>query len=314
MFALRLLLACALWDAAGSQAQTAAYCARQAGESPALFGAAPEVVTQLQRRRDPRALALADHLLAQSAEADRHAARERLQERARASTDPMLTVLALHTPCLQPGCRNIEGSQWSRLEPANLLAWLALPTRSGGDGRYLLEQIATQARYSRSYRQEAAALLNGLASAPVGFELAQPWALANLGTLAGVCHRRTTEVDVAQHCETVARLLWADGEATERLAALILAQHALALLPARREAWEPRLRELEAVTRWLGHDRTPSQPATRAAFCAAVAPVRAGERSSMGEWERAAIVLSVAGLSMRDLAPRSRGDAMRPPR
>ncbi|HEY0955754.1 MAG TPA: hypothetical protein VGE36_13395, partial [Roseateles sp.] len=245
--------------------------------------------------------ALADYLLAQGGP-DSAAARARLQDRARTSTDPMLTVLALHMPCVQPGCRNIETSQWSRLEPANLLAWLALPG-GGANGRYLLDQIAEHVRYTRSYRQEAAALFDGLP----GLALRPPWAVAHLYGLTASCRRPLADAAAAPRCEAVAELLWADGGATERLIALVLVQGALPLLPQRGAVWEPRQREMEAVTRWLGEERsrlsTHPRP-TRAEICEALAPPRPGERAALNEWERARILLQASGLSPWELYPR----------
>lgn len=289
------------------------HCARRAAQLQTQTQAAapPEAVAQLQLRRDLRSLALADYLLAAAGTADGHAARARLQDRARSSTDPMLTVLALHMPCVRPGCRNIEASQWSRLEPANLLAWLALPARASADGRYLLDEIATHVRYARSYRQEADSLLSDLP--PTGLELRQPWGLLNLRALAGNC-RDLRDAATAERCDRVAELLWADGGATERLIALILGQHAQVLLPQRRAIWEPRLRELEAVT------RAPGQPWSfllagampkREQVCEAIALPRSGERAALGDWERARIVLQASGLSLWELRPRTRADVIR---
>lgn len=294
-----------LWAAAGSQAQLAGACSRHAAQQaqPTLTAVQAESVAQLQRRRDPRSLALADYWLATAGGAEGMAARARLQDRARISTDPMLTVLALHMPCMQPGCRNVEASQWSRLEPANLLAWLALQ-RGGSDGAYLLDQIAGHVRYARNYRQEAAALSSGVPASAL--ELRSPWAVSHLTGLAGVCNPRQTDVTIAQRCDTVAELLWADGGATERLIALVLAQAGRSLLPQRRAVWEPRLHELEAVGRWLGEDRnrapSPSRP-SRAQTCEALA-LRAGEHGALGEWERARVLLQASGLSLWELYPR----------
>ncbi len=295
--------------AAGSSAQMARTCAQLAAKCSPRAVAAPAAVALLQQRRDLRSLALADYLLAASDVAEGEAARERLQDRARSSTDPMLTVLALHMPCVRPGCRNIEASQWSRLEPANLLAWLALPTRGAADGRYLLDEIASHVRHSRSYQEEAAALLQDLP--PTGLAVRQPWGILNVRVLAHHC-RSLGDLVTAERCEAVGELLWADGGATERLIALILAQHAQALLPERRAVWGPRLRELEAAI----SDRSlpmPALNATREQVCEAIALPRAGERAALSETDRARVLLRALGLSIWELRSRPRADAMRTP-
>lgn len=289
--------------AASSGAQLAERCAQLPAQAQAK--PAPAAVALLQARRDERSLALADYLLAAAGTAQASAARARLQDRARSSTDPMLTVMALHMPCLQPGCRNIEASQWSRLEPENLLAWLTLPAKGVADGRYLLDEIARHVRYSRNYQQEAAALLSELP--PSGLELRQPWGVLNLRALAGSC-RGVTDTTTAERCEAVAELLWADGGATERLVALVLARPARDLLPQRRAVWGPRLQELQPVLR-AGVKARP----TRARLCEAIALTRSGESAALSDAERVRMLEETADLRFWELDLRSRAAAMRTP-
>ncbi len=302
----------ALLAVAGSQAQLAERCARQAAQLAPEPKPAPAAVAFLQNRRDERSQAMADYLLAASGSSQALAARARLQDRARSSTDPMLTVLALHMPCVERGCRNIEASQWSRLEPANLLAWLALPTRVPVDGRYLLDEISTHVRYSRDYRQEAAALLGELP--PSGLELRQPWVIIDLRALAGRC-RGQIDAPTAERCETVAGRLWDDGGATERLMALVLVQQAQAQLPQRQAVWEPRLRELEAVLfkpSKLGGAPIPVPRVTRDRVCEVIALPQPGELAAMSERDRAQMVMQAAGVGYWDWRPRQH-EAMRTP-
>lgn len=307
------LLALAACAASASHGQLVAHCARRATAQPAqaTTTAPPGVVARLQGRRDPRSQAMADYVIAASAAGpDGAAARMRLQDRARTSTDPLLTVLALHMPCVQPGCRNIEASQWSRLEPANLLAWLALPAQAA-DGSYLLDQISTHARYARDYRQEAASLLDGM---PAALALADSWMLLNVRALTGACHRQAADT-LLERCETAAELLWRHGGAAERLIALAIGQNVQRAFPQHRATWEPRLRELEAVNRWLNDERTRDDvipSATPGALCDAMAAARAGDRA-LTDWERARLALRSAGLSLRDLYPRTRAEARRAP-
>lgn len=315
-------LAC-LWPlaaalaATSSSAHLAETCARFTAQSQAQ-GLAREVpqpaaVVALQQRSDLRSQALADYLIAASGAAGGDAARDRLQDRARSSTDPMLTVLALHMPCVRAGCRNVEASQWSRLEPANLLAWLTLPARSGADGRYLLDEIATQVRYVRSYREEADALLAGLP--PSGLALRQPWGLFDQRALASV-FRSPGDVATAQRSDAAAELLWADGGATERLTALVLGLQARLLLPHRQAVWAPRLRELEAVIRGFagqpqGLPISVARPRL-AQVCEALAQPRGGEGVAPGDWAHALTVLQFSGWPVHELYPRRSAGERRP--
>lgn len=290
-----------------SHAHWAAWCAHAAPVTPA-----PAELAALRRsaqasraQREPRAEALSDYLLAQAGGDEGEHARQRLQGRARISTDPLVTVLALHMPCLEPGCRNVDAAQWSRLEPANALAWLAL----GGSGNeaHVLHQVAERARYLRGYQTEVAGLLRSAAS--TGPALHSPWALASLHALAGPCRQGPGDTGRTERCDKVAELLWQDGGATERLAALLLVHRQALLPPVRRDVWAARLRELQAVTRWLsaaGIDR--ESPATRREVCAAFSPPLGAPSSTWGEWERAVLVLQANGMNWRGL--RARGGVL----
>jgi hypothetical protein len=220
----------------------------------------------------------------------------------------MVTVLALHMPCQQPGCRNVEAAQWSRLEPANALAWLAL----GGPGNesHVLDQLVERARYLRGYQAEVARLLPG--EAPEGAGLRSPWALASLHALSGSCRRGRGDAGQAERCDKVAELLWRDGGAAERLAALVLVQPQTALPQARRDAWAARLQELQTVTRWLGEARIDrDEPVARSQVCAALSAPAGAASSTLGEWERAVLVLQANGMSLQMLRSRP-GARLRP--
>lgn len=300
--------------AAGCGAQMVGPCAQRAASAPvpARAVAPPAAVALLQQRRDERSQAMADYLLAASGAAAGAEARERLQDRARSSTDPLLTVLALHMPCVRPGCRNIEASQWSRLEPANLLAWLALPAR-GEDGAYLLDEVAQQVRYVRSHRPEADAVLADLP--PSGLALRQPWALLNLRALAAAC-RAPKAAQAAERCDRVAELLWAEGSAMARWIALVLGHQAQALLPQRRSVWGPRLDEVEALWRAAGPppgQRLAEAGPSRAQVCDALEQPHTGEPATPQDWQAARGVLLAAGLPMGLLRKPSAADARRAP-
>lgn len=302
---------------AASEGQVAERCARRAAEASSSAAArqAPPAATlsALAQRRDLRSVAVADYLLAASGAPEGGQARERLQDRARSSTDPMLTVLALHMPCVTRGCRNIEAAQWSRLEPDNLLAWLALPDRSRADGHYLLQEVDTHVQAARSYRAEFDSVLAGLP--PSGLSLREPWSLLNLNGLARAC-QSPKEALTAQRCDKVADMLWAEGGATERLTALLLGQQVLAWLPARRAVWEPRRLALETAT------RTPGQPwmfplavrwASYTELCDALVQPRRADGLLPEDWERARGVVGAAGFRLTDLHPRVRPGGAAPP-
>jgi hypothetical protein len=123
-----------------------------------------------------------------------------------------LTALALLRPCAAGGCVNIEAPQWSRLEPANLQAWLALLNTPTGAGRsqqaYVLERAASETHYSRSYQREALSLLLGLpqSEAP-GLEgqaeidllngIAAAWPIQNLRPLLECCRAGLADAALA---------------------------------------------------------------------------------------------------------------------
>lgn len=272
-----------------AQAQWVGVCAQlEASRRAPLSPAAAAAVAGLQQQREARAQALADYLLAASSAPESADARARLQDRARASTDAMLTVLALHMPCIQPGCRSIEAAQWSRLEPANLLAWLALPVRAS-DADYLLAQIDTQVRYVRDYRAEVAAMMD-----PWGYRgsdgvMGESGLLLNLRALAASCPQELPDATRAQRCEKVADLLWMQGGELERLTALSLVPGVLLWLPERQALWRPRQQTLDDLIRRLR--QLPAQPSPREAVC------RRGSQAGVDEWQRAWLMLRPSGLS-----------------
>ncbi|MBC7377989.1 MAG: hypothetical protein H7346_11240 [Burkholderiaceae bacterium] len=213
----------------------------------------------LMQRGDPRSQALADYLSIGDE------ARTRLQRRAHNSADPMVTVLALLRPCAVGACVNVEASQWSRLEPANLQAWLALekePTGSSHNQQgYVLERAASEARYSRSYLQEFQALLHSLpqteapglqaqAEAELDIGIVAAWPIRSSRPLQDTCRGSLTETGVVERCATVADMLWQQVDLMDRGLAIALARAVLSVRPGLRAQWEVRAREYEAVSQW----------------------------------------------------------------
>lgn len=223
----------------------------------------------LRHRGEPRASALAEFIAASQTDDLKlnRAGRARLQAMALASSDPMLTALALQKPCDAGQCRNVEGTQWSRLEPENLNAWLQLfgdPQLRPSQGDYLMERMASQSKFSRSYARETGEMLSQLlqteipdlmheAETTLLGQLAGTWSFPTYRPLLQRCRERHPPAVVARpadarNCEAIADALWAEGDRLERRMALALAGAVLSPAQAQRARWEDRAREAEAVT------------------------------------------------------------------
>lgn len=214
---------------------------------------------QLMQRGDPRSQALADYLDGSNE------ARVRLQARARTSSDPLVTVLAMQRPCEPGTCINIEASQWSRLEPANVQAWLTVLNRNAGTGHtqvgYVLDRVATEARYSRNYRREFTDMLLSVAvtetpglqndaEAQAMFGTVAAWPIQSIAPMMHACREGLAQSGVAARCEALASTMWQQGDLLERSQALAVARVALSVRPNGRAEWEPRAREVEALKEW----------------------------------------------------------------
>lgn len=285
----------------------------------------------LRQRGDLRSLALADYVLADAS------ARARLQDRARRSTDPMVTALALQRPCSEAGCAPIEVSQWSRLEPANLQAWLTLmqgaPGKAHAQLDYALERAASEARYSRNYQREMQALLMTLPLAPSPGLASQAelellnglysaWALPAYRPLMDVCRAGVREPPSVARCTAVADLMWAQDTLIERVLSLALARAVLPSQPGLRPVWEGRARTYEAVSEWSQSGMLAQllPDAALASPCGLLPAMRTTlvDLAERGEWGRAADGLRDAGLDEAELSARWRHEAGRsvlePPR
>lgn len=281
----------------------------------------------LAQRGDARALAVADYLETDSGDATAPAARARLQARARTSGDPMVTVLALQRPCTPGACANIEASQWSRLEPANLQAWLALLTDPAGRARlthasYVLDRLAQEARYARSYQRELQALLLGLpqTEAPglqneaeihlIG-SLAASWPMSPMRPILDLCRGSQPDAGTVSRCERVAQLLWQQDDQLNRGLGLGVARAVVAARPAMRPQWEAQAREYEAVSEWSrsAPERVADEPSPQAVPpCGWQPEMRRMWHESLarGEWEALRGEMRKAGADAAALSARWR--------
>lgn len=224
-------------------------------------------VQALTRRGDVRSLAVADYLEGGNAGGASPAARARLQARARTSSDAMVTALALQRPCAAGACINIEASQWSRLEPANLQAWLALTNDPAGRTRqtlapYALDRLAHEARYSRSYQREFQAVLQSLPQTETpGLQnevemqlmvgMVSAWPIPPMRPLLDSCRGSLPDAGTVSRCESAARLLWRQDDQLNRTIGLAIARAVVAARPGMRPQWEAQAREYEAVNEWV---------------------------------------------------------------
>jgi hypothetical protein len=271
----------------------------------------------LRQRGDPRSLAVAEAL------SNDTSARSRLQNLARSSPDPMLTALALARPC-EPGvCRNIEATQWSRLEPENLFAWLVqAKTSAGSDPQadYLLERMASVGRYARSYQQEMGQILLSV-TLPDGPGLMQQTeagmlpgvlaaqALPRFSPLTRQCRDGALQPIVAARCEAVAQALWSEGTLLERDVALAVARAVVPKSSTQRAGWERKARESEAVqqhedgrlARMMGEVTDDIQVATS---CEAGVVMQRWMRDFAGrsDWARARAELTAQGADLDALS------------
>ncbi len=290
----------------------------------------------LTRRGDERSLAMVDYLGGDDDDgaASASAARARLQARARRSTDPMVTALALQRGCAPGACVNVEAAQWSRLEPGNLDAWLALLNAGStqpSQAAYALDRLAQEARYSRSYQREMyAALMEvpqthtpGLATEAetrLAASVVSGWPLFPMRPLLDQCRSALANAGTLARCEAVARLMVQHDSWIQRALGLAMARAVIAARPDRRPAWEATAQAYEAVQEWA---RSESERLLNEAETAMKAAETAGPRASpcadmaetrrmlhdtvmVSEWERRREGMDRSGLSEATLAARWR--------
>ncbi|PTT80631.1 hypothetical protein DBR42_19230 [Pelomonas sp. HMWF004] len=281
-------------------------------------------VQALMRRGDPRSAAVAAFLGGD--DEDRAVAQARLQALARTASDPMVTALALQRPCAVGGCTNIEASQWSRLEPANLQAWLTLMRSPGGGvnpslNGYALERMASEARYSRTYEREFKAVLlslpqsdapglSNLAEMQLILGTAAAWAMPGLAPLSQSCRAGLADPATRYHCEVLADRLWEQDTLLDRAFAIGIARRVIALHPDRRARWEARAQRYEAAISWRnaaveGLDLNPSPEESP---CGGQVEMRQALRgmTAQGEWDHLRAEMRSAGADDATLSARFR--------
>ncbi len=282
-------------------------------------------VRALMQRGDPRSLAVADFL--GGLDEDAGAARVRLQALARTTSDPMVTALALQRPCEGGGCRNVEASQWSRLEPANLQAWLTLLRDAKGGASssqvsYALDRMAAEGRYSRSYEREFRAVLLSLpqtetpglvneAEMQLITGTAAAWAIASYKPLTEAC--LAASASGLLRCETVLDRLWEGDNQMDRAIALGMARRlVLPVHPEQRARWEPRAREYEAVSAWR-NSALEKLVAKAESPCSPQTEMRRwiGGTAQLGEWGQWRAEMRAARVDDAALSAQWRRDAGR---
>ncbi|MEO6279258.1 hypothetical protein [Roseateles sp.] len=285
-------------------------------------------ILALSQRRDERSLAVADYLEGGGGGEAAPVARARLQARARSSSDPMVTALALQQLCAPGACANVEASQWSRLEPANLQAWLALALDPASRARqtqaaYVLDRLAQEAKYARSYQRELHAVLSSLPQTQIpGLQneaelqlmsaLVFGWPLLSVGPLTDVCRSGLADTGTASRCQAVAQLLARQDNILHRAVGLGIARNLVAAQPAMRAAWEAQAQEFEAVSEWRGgaaeRAASASEPEGAALACGGQAEVRQvlKDHLARSEWDRMRDGIDEAGVDEATLASRWR--------
>lgn len=274
-------------------------------------------ISALRGRKDLRAQAIADYLAGDTA------SRAHLQDLARRSTDPMVTALALQRPCKGQACAAVDAAQWARLEPDNLMAWMAQARTE--QMPYLIERMGREAQRSEDYLLPLSQVLAELsdATAPGLRQMAElelmvgilsAWNLPAVRPMLDSCQAARTQPATAAHCERIAQLMWESPHLLGRGLALSLARRLVPPGHAQRPEWERRALRYEAllqaemdhhqaqVERW---ERSPAQEGCRVA---ALDHAELRKRLRMGEWAHTQEFQAASGESLEVLARRNRAD------
>ncbi|MBB2487391.1 hypothetical protein H5407_19315 [Mitsuaria sp. WAJ17] len=299
---------------------TADEAAEDTGEAELLMAQAREQVlafwiSVLRDRKDLRSQAIADYLAGDTP------SRAHLQDLARRSTDPMVTALALQRPCKGQACTAVDKAQWARLEPDNLMAWMA---QTGTEQTaYLIERMGREAQRSEDYLLPLSQALAELsvATTPGLRQMAElelmagvlaSWNLPAMRPVLDGCQAARTQPAMATHCERIAQLMWGSSHLLGRGLALALARRLVPPTHDQRPEWERRALRYEALVqaemdrsqaqaeRWA--HRLPQEGCRVAAFDHA----ELRKRMRLGEWAFAQDFQAASGDSLEVLALRNR--------
>lgn len=277
-------------------------------------------IRTLRARSDLRSQAIGDYLAGDTP------SRAHLQDLARRSTDPMVTALALARPCKAEGCRMVDAAQWARLEPDNLMAWMAQlkdgpPTPE--QLSYLIERMGRDATraddYSLALSQAVASLAQartpGLLQSAEAELLSQQIMHTPLFTLRPVldaCTPGRTPSAPAGACTHIAELMWSMPHLIHRALALAFARRALPPGDAQRTEWARRGERYEVLAEALMDANATAfeqlLDQSKPDLCGASGRMHEMLRQVMGtgEWERAALAWAAASQPQEALIQRAR--------
>lgn len=277
-------------------------------------------IRTLRGRSDLRSQAMGDFLAGDTP------SRAHLQDLARRSTDPMVTALALARPCKSEGCRMVDAAQWARLEPDNLMAWMAqlqdskLPAEQVN---YLLERMARESRRADDYTLALTQAIAGLAQArtPGLQQMAEGDLLGNqmaaipipsVRPLIEACKPGRNPAPPAGACQHVAALMWQMPHLLHRTLALALARTSVPPGDPLRAEWEQRSEQYEAYSEALQDanlkDLEQVLGSMSQDLCSAGSRLHEGFARLMttGEWELAEHALAAASEPVSALVQRAR--------
>lgn len=277
-------------------------------------------IRTLKARSDVRSQAIGDYLAGDTP------SRAHLQDLARRSTDPMVTALALARPCKAEGCRMVDAAQWARLEPDNLMAWLAqLKDREPPPEQlsYLIERMGRDARraddYSLTLSQAVASLAQartpGLLQTAESELLSQQVMHLPLLTLRPVlqaCTPGQTPAAPAGACAHIAGLLWDMPHLMHRALALAFARRSVPADDPQRAEWARRGERYELLSEALMDANATAfehmLDQSRPDLCGGAGRLHELLRQVMGtgEWERAAQAWAAASQPQEALIQRAR--------
>lgn len=277
-------------------------------------------IRTLRARSDVRSQAIGDYLAGDTP------SRAHLQDLARRSTDPMVTALALARPCKAEGCRMVDAAQWARLEPDNLMAWMAQlkdKQQTPEQVSYLIERMGREATraddYSLTLSQVVASLaqartpgLQQSAEAELLSQRVMDVPLPNFHPLVEACKPGRAPAAPAGACAHMAGLMWDQPNLMHRALALALARQAVPVDDAQRAQWERRGERYEVLSEAL-MDANAAEfeqllDQSKPDLCGASGRLHEMLRQVMGtgEWERAAQAWAAASQPQEAMIQRAR--------